>query len=91
MRIAFITYEFPQGTGKGGIGTYTSQAANALAAMGWDVHVFAASHKHSGSSMAEGLSRTNGKQRAYLSFEFKISMGLMISIISWEPTTKNWK
>ena len=54
MRIAFITYEFPQGTGKGGIGTYTSQAANALAAMGWDVHVFAASHKHSGSSMAEG-------------------------------------
>lgn len=40
MRIAFITYEFPPDTGKGGIGTYTKQVAEMLAANGWDVHVF---------------------------------------------------
>ena len=43
MRIAFITYEFPPDTGKGGIGTYVQQIAMALAANGFDVHVFCAS------------------------------------------------
>ena len=31
MRIAFITYEYPPDTGKGGIGTYTAQVATMLA------------------------------------------------------------
>lgn len=44
MRIAFITYEYPPETGKGGIGTYVSQLSSALPAKGWDVHVFAGSH-----------------------------------------------
>jgi glycogen synthase len=44
MRIAFISYEFPPDTGKGGIGTYTSQVAGMLVNKGWDVHVFAGSH-----------------------------------------------
>lgn len=45
MRIAFITYEFPPDTGKGGIGTYTKQVASIMAGLGWDIHVFAGSHK----------------------------------------------
>lgn len=49
MRIAFITYEFPPDTGKGGIGTYVTQMANALARLNWDVHVFAGSHNRAGS------------------------------------------
>lgn len=44
MRIAFITYEYPPDTSKGGIGTYTSQIAAMLVKIGWDVHVFAGSH-----------------------------------------------
>lgn len=40
MRIAFISYEFPPETGKGGIGTYTKQIATLLAAADCDVHVF---------------------------------------------------
>ena len=41
MRIAFISGEFPPDSGKGGIGTYTQQVSGSLAALGWDVHVFA--------------------------------------------------
>lgn len=44
MRIAFITYEYPPETGKGGIGTYVAQLSKALPALGWDVHVFVGSH-----------------------------------------------
>jgi len=51
MRIAFITYELPPDTGKGGIGTYTTQMANALALLNWDVHVFAGSNHRSGSEV----------------------------------------
>ena len=40
MRIAFISYEFPPDTGKGGIGTYTKQIAALLSAADCDVHVF---------------------------------------------------
>lgn len=47
MRIAFITYEFPPDTGKGGIGTYTIQLASLLANNGFDVHVFAGTKKTS--------------------------------------------
>lgn len=43
MRIAFISYEFPPDTGKGGIGTYVKQIAGAMAATGFDIHVFAGS------------------------------------------------
>lgn len=43
MRIAFITYEFPPDTGKGGIGTYVKQIASALINHDFDIHVFAGS------------------------------------------------
>ena len=42
-RIAFITYEYPPDTGKGGIGTYSIQISELLAANQFDVHVFAGS------------------------------------------------
>ena len=45
MRIAYITYEFPPDTGKGGIGTYSKQVASIMAGLGWDIHVFAGSPK----------------------------------------------
>ena len=48
MRIAFITYEFPPDTGKGGIGTYVKQVATAMSGIGWDVQVFAGSPLRSG-------------------------------------------
>ena len=47
MRIAFITYEFPPDTGKGGIGTYTMQLVSILASNNFDVHLFAGTDKPS--------------------------------------------
>lgn len=55
MRIAFITYEFPPDTGKGGIGTYTFQVASMLGRAGWDVHVFSASQINEGITIEEGI------------------------------------
>ncbi|MEO8414415.1 MAG: glycosyltransferase family 4 protein [Ginsengibacter sp.] len=55
MRIAFITYEFPPDTGKGGIGTYTKQVSDILAKEKWDVHVFAGSHTRQEKNVEEGL------------------------------------
>ena len=43
MRIGYFSYEFPPDNGKGGIGTYVEQIAKAMAAAGFDVHVFAGS------------------------------------------------
>lgn len=54
MRIAYITYEFPPDTGKGGIGTYCNQVSEMMAKAGWDVHVFA------GSSFRQSNENTNG-------------------------------
>lgn len=54
MRIAFISYEFPPDTGKGGIGTYVKQIAGALAGRGCDVHVFAASSYRTSSVQTDG-------------------------------------
>ncbi len=54
MRIAYISHEFPPDTGKGGIGTYVSQAAGAMAGLGYDVHVFAGSNFRTASEYAEG-------------------------------------
>ena len=53
MRIAFITYEFPPDTGKGGIGTYVKQAATAMSGIGWDVQVFTGSPLRSGIEMLD--------------------------------------
>lgn len=44
LKIAFITYEYPPDTGKGGIGTYTHQMALLLQSVGVVVHIFAGSH-----------------------------------------------
>lgn len=44
MKIAFITYEFPPDTGKGGIATYTQQVVSFLSSHSWEVHVFAGSN-----------------------------------------------
>ncbi len=49
LRIAFITYEFPPETGKGGIGTYTYELINLLASKEVDLTVFSASLKRSDS------------------------------------------
>jgi len=54
LKIAFISHEFPPDTGKGGIGTYVSQLAQAMAAQGNEVHVFA------GSNFREGAVPSNG-------------------------------
>ena len=54
MRMAFITYEFPPDTGKGGIGTYVKQIAAALSVLSWDVHVFAGSYSAGFSQKKEG-------------------------------------
>ena len=54
MRIAFITYEFPPASGKGGIGTYTRQMAIALAAKRWDVHVFSGCSTPSATYVEDG-------------------------------------
>ena len=44
-RLAFISYEYPPDTGKGGIGTYTAQLASCMAREeDYEVHVFAGSH-----------------------------------------------
>lgn len=51
MRIALISYEYPNETPAGGIGTYTFQLANLLAEAGVAVHVFA------GSSIADSIQR----------------------------------
>lgn len=55
MRIAFISYEFPPDTGKGGIGTYVQQIAGAMAANGNEVHVFAGSNYREGSDDSNGF------------------------------------
>ncbi len=45
MRIAYISYEFPPDTAKGGIGTYTWQMALAMAKLNHVIEVFTASHR----------------------------------------------
>jgi glycosyltransferase involved in cell wall biosynthesis len=45
LRIAFITYEFPPDTGKGGIGTYTLQIAELLSKNHFDIHIFTGTQK----------------------------------------------
>ena len=54
MKIGFISYEFPPDTGKGGIGTYVSQIAAAMAACGMDVHVFAGSNERTSTKLMNG-------------------------------------
>jgi glycosyltransferase involved in cell wall biosynthesis len=54
--IAFITAEFPPDNGKGGIGTYVSQLAEALAAFGAEVHVFAGSPYREETEIVRGYS-----------------------------------
>jgi glycogen synthase len=55
LRIAFITHEFPPDTGKGGIGTYTYQIANALINLGHEVEVFSASFTREVSDTYKGI------------------------------------
>lgn len=55
MRIAFITYEYPPDTGKGGIGTYTSQVAQMLVSKGWDVHIFSGTHQAGSYCIESGI------------------------------------
>jgi glycogen(starch) synthase len=45
VKIAYISYEFPPDTGFGGIGTYTSQVAHALAKRGHYIEIFSCSHE----------------------------------------------
>lgn len=52
-KIAFISYEFPPGTGKGGIGTYIKQTATAMA-RNMVVHVFAGSNEQNFTEYIDG-------------------------------------
>ena len=54
MKIAFISYEFPPDTGKGGIGTYVKQIAAAMADCNMDVHVFAGSNQRTSTEKMDG-------------------------------------
>ena len=54
LRIAFISYEFPPDTGKGGIGTYTGQVAGLMVRQGAEVHVFCGSPYRMGQEYTEG-------------------------------------
>lgn len=55
MRIAYITYELPPDIPKGGIGTYTLQAAALMHAAGNAVHIFAASPGRNESEIVNGI------------------------------------
>ena len=55
MKIAFISYEFPQDTADGGIATYVRQVAEALYGRGHTVEVFTASRCRSGAVAENGI------------------------------------
>lgn len=55
MRIAFVSYEYPPDTAKGGIATYVEQAANMLTQRGHTVEVFTASSTRSGCEGRDNL------------------------------------
>jgi glycogen(starch) synthase len=55
LNLAFISYEYPPDTGKGGIGTYTQQMAVLLQSAGVEVHVFAGSQTREGAENENGL------------------------------------
>lgn len=55
MTLAFISYEYPPDTGKGGIGTYTQQMAVLLQSSGINVHVFAGSQTRQGAENVNGV------------------------------------
>lgn len=55
MKIAFISYEYPPDTARGGIATYVQQAAQMLARRGHQVEVFAASPEREGRQTIEGI------------------------------------
>ena len=55
MKIAFIEFEYPPDTAKGGIATYTWEASRALTKRGHYVEVFAGSKDHVGSALYDGV------------------------------------
>ena len=56
MKIAFVSYEYPPDTARGGIGTYTYQVAQMLIQLGHQVEVFTASAERSGLNIEDGIS-----------------------------------
>lgn len=50
MRICLVSREYPPDTGWGGVGAYTFQMANGLAARGHEVHVISLAGKNAGDS-----------------------------------------
>ncbi len=73
MNIAFISYEYPPDTAGGGIGTYTQQVAELLAAADNTVYVFTATLKedHQYISNAVNVFRINANSQEY--FRIKIA------------------
>lgn len=55
MRIAFISFEFPPATARGGIATYTAQAADMMARRGHEVEVFAGGDEDASLTMLSGV------------------------------------
>jgi glycogen synthase len=85
LRIALITYEYPPDTGKGGIGTYTSQLANLLVQANFDVHVFAGTNKPTYKTVLQQINI----HRVYCNspIEFRINV---LSIFSKEHNRKSF-
>jgi len=55
MKICFFSAEYPPETHSGGIGTYTHGMASALAGLGHEVHVIAATAKDGGDVQVDGV------------------------------------
>lgn len=65
MKIGLLSFEYPPGTGFGGIGTYTYNHAKALHALGHDVHVLAGwtEPRDTGCSVEDGITVWRGQRR----------------------------
>lgn len=98
MRIAFITYEYPSDTGKGGIGTYVKQIATALAQNGFDIHIFAGSPYRTISESIDSyqlhlIKCSDGadfKNKVVSSFEFQHNLCLFNMMESPEIGSSAW-
>jgi glycogen synthase len=55
LKIAYISYELPPDIPKGGIGTYTLQAANLMCKAGATVHIFAGSNSRNVTEQIDGI------------------------------------
>lgn len=72
MKIAYITHEYPPDTGKGGIGTYTFQMAQAMNERGHEVEVFTSSFNREVTENYCGVTTHRVKIREYVDFKREV-------------------